>query len=276
MVQAVEMASKNGILTQITTNGKQLSYEYIDALALAGLDMLSVSIDGVNNLGYSKKTIADNPELIELLKYAKEKYSIIVSSNAVLSKENANEVELLLELLHINNIPMSVGVIVAPPSGDTNEWNKNNINDDYSVIKPVLERLILKKESGYEIIVPTSYLKKAKQIQARDDKAIAWDCANSRKRSLQIGPSSKIYWCTKLLRYSPYDFNSMNITSYKKYKKDLDEVIAICSKTCYTNCGYFMDYYYQNKSEFIKKLLIPALKQRLSRVKKEQAISRTK
>lgn len=115
----IEQAKKNGYLTSIITNGLLLNKK-IDSLAQAGLDQITISIDGnTSELNDSSRGVNGIFDLsIKAIKKCKEKYPhIILRVNTVVSNRNINS------LIEMNELFLSLNV---------DQWEIIPIKDDYN------------------------------------------------------------------------------------------------------------------------------------------------
>lgn len=258
LYKALNLCNQKGVFTQLTTNGILLNKRAIDKLSKSGLDMITVSVDGVGELSYSQKTLARNQKILNYLKYAKSRYGMIVSINSVACDKNASEIKKLTEITHKESIPQSIGILVEQPN-QLREVSAKNIFAN-STLFPLLEWIIKVKKNGYRILDPIDYFKDyPKFLNGQKE----WDCSVAKKRSVQVAANGKVYWCWKLNTISPYGFTNLTKESWRLYQKELDKVIQSCNARCYSNCAYNSYYYHKNKLKFINDYFIPAVRTRL-------------
>lgn len=248
--EAIEYCTQKNIFTQLTTNGILLSEDRINRLKEVGLDYLMVSVDAVRKKPYSRKTLSDNPELIGLLKYAKSK-RIITSWNAVLTRDNYEDIYELVEISNRERIPISIGIITPPPNKE-DKWGGRGLElqdrHDSSLLKKIIERLKDYKDKKYPIIEPRKYFEDIKKFLNGE---FAWDCSLAKARTIQVSPASEIYWCSKLNLVSPYKAGSLSRTQLNVFKKELIGIIKECNQNCYSNCAYNGYYLQKYKSYFL-------------------------
>lgn len=252
--KAIEYCTQKNIFTQLTTNGTLLSEERVNRLKKAGLDYLMVSVDSVRKKPYSQKTVSNNPEIIDLLKYAQSK-GMIVSWNAVLMHDNYEDVYELIEISNKEKIPISVGIITPPPNKE-DKWNGDGLElKDYhynGFLKKIIERLRDYKDKGYPIIESRKYFE---DIEKYLNGEFAWDCSLAKARTIQVSPKSEIYWCSKLNLVSPYKANSLSKDQLSVFKKELFGIIKECNQHCYSNCAYNGYYLQKHKLYFLTNTL---------------------
>jgi MoaA/NifB/PqqE/SkfB family radical SAM enzyme len=271
--EAISMCSRHNISTQLTSNGHLLSKETVDRLSSSGLDMLSVSLDAVDHLSYSDKTISKHPEIIDILSYAKGK-GMVVSSNTVLTVDNGEQVLKLAEILHNRSVPQSIGLIVEPPGSKEGFWKaEDNLirENDQCKVQSIIDRIIEKKNSGYLILDPLEYFE---NWHAFSQNKTSWDCNLAKKHTVQIAPDGSIYWCSKLKELSPYKFTNMSLNDYLEFKKRLKTIIGNCNERCYSNCAYYSYYYQSHKYEFLSDVVINKYVRRFNGKKERELAAR--
>lgn len=256
--KALNLCNKKGIFTQLTTNGTLLNKNAIDRLGRSGLDVITVSVDGVGKLNYSQKTLSRNPKIFQLLKYAKRQYKTIISINSVACDQNIEDVKKLTNLANKERVPQSIGILVKQPN-QLRGFPAGNLSAGIG-LSPLLKWIIKVKEMGFQILDPTDYFKDYQEFLSGQKR---WDCSVAKKRSVQVAANGKIYWCWKLNAISPYNFTHLNKGSWERYQKELDKVIQNCNIKCYSNCAYSSYYYHKNKLKFINDYFIPAVRERL-------------
>lgn len=252
--EAIEYCTQKNIFTQLTTNGTLLSENRLDRLKKEGLDYLMVSVDAVRNKSYSRKTLSDNPEIIDLLKYAQSR-GMIVSWNTVLMRDNSEDVYELIEISNKERIPISIGIITPPPNRE-DKWDGDDLElEDYRdnvLLKKIIGRLKYYKDNRYPIIEPQRYFE---DIEKYLDGEFTWDCSLAKERTVQVSPKSEIYWCSKLNLVSPYKANSLNEAQLNLFKKELFGIIKECNQNCYSNCAYNGYYLQKHKLYFLTNTL---------------------
>ncbi len=259
--EAIAACTKRNIITEITTNGSLLSCPRIDELANAGLDYMIVSIDSVGKNSQSQKSLSDNPNLLNYMKYARQK-GILVSANCVLGRENATQVPSLIQLLSGAGIPTSIGFLDLPPIPPREAVNAVDpslsfSSKDEKLLANIIDQIVNMKRSGMLIIEPEEYfLGYPRHLQGEK----VWDCTRSKTHSLQVAPDGHLFRCTRL-GPSPYDFVSLDKRMLKKFRQELLEIIPECNKRCYCNCSFNNYYYRSHPLEFVSRVVYPAFRE---------------
>jgi len=253
---ALRLCTKHGIFTQLTSNGVLLDEKRVNDLACAGLDVLSVSLDGVANLSYSRKTLAGNPRVLELLSYARSRHGMLVSTNTVLSKGNIEELPRLMDRTHKHEIPHSIGFVVPSPDSDCEPGQDATSALSAEEAMRAAAMIIKRKAEGYLILDPVEYYRKYADFLQGEP---TWDCVLAKKRTIHVSPNGKVYWCSKLRQLSNYEFAEMSLADFKDYKAQLAHIIEKCNKRCYSNCAYHSYYYHRHKAQFLRDFALPAI-----------------
>jgi MoaA/NifB/PqqE/SkfB family radical SAM enzyme len=252
--EAIEYCTERNIFTQLTTNGTLLTDKRLDRFGKAGLDYLMVSIDSVKKKSYSKKTVSDKPDIINLLKYGRSK-GMAVSWNTVLTRDNYKDVYELIEISGRERIPISIGVIVPSPDkkggSATGNLELPSLPNN-GLLKNIVRQMKHYKDAGYPIIEPQRYFEDIEKFLNGES---VWDCSMAKERTVQVSPVSDIYWCSKLNLISPYKANSLDRREFSKFRKELADIIKGCNRNCYSNCGYNGYYLQKHKLYFLTSVL---------------------
>lgn len=241
IVRAIHYCNSKQLLVQLTTNGILLSEQIIKEYQVAGLDYLMVSIDAVDRSIVSKKTIFNNPQIIDLLNYARS-IGITVSVNSVVNNDNYTEILKLANICDSNKIPLSLGIIVDPPN-KIDSWDGNNflISESDSKYCTFLNTILNMKKNGTVIIEPITYFKDYKKFL---NGQLTWDCKIAKRSTIQVSPSGEIYLCSKLNELTTLKASELSKKEYSCFKNDLSKRIEKCNKDCYSNCAYNSFYYH--------------------------------
>lgn len=149
LVELTKYAHKKKMFVSMDTNGTLLSKTLIDKLAKAGMDSVVVSLDGINKLKTSQKTVFNNPSIIDNLEYALKHKGIRAFTNFVLTKENIKEVIPLLELIKNKKIIFAISLITKNPECRINKKRIFNIQKKkFSHLINYLTNLSKRKNRG--------------------------------------------------------------------------------------------------------------------------------
>jgi MoaA/NifB/PqqE/SkfB family radical SAM enzyme len=251
---AISACSERHILTDMTTNGTLLNQKSISKLSASGLDYLNISTDGLKITTVSKKNNLIRRELIGALSSAKKKYGMHSRLNAVIYKDNFDEIRCLIEFAKINNIQISIGYVV-PPINHINV-TENDIYfslRDQDRLNEIIRFILEKKRAGYPIIDPDSYFENIFRFLRREN---FWDCNYpTRYGWINIAPSGKIRSCTKKMDELETSFLELDSAKINELRELLRQDINDCNADCYSNCAYDSSYYVHNKLRLGRKIL---------------------
>lgn len=247
---AIELCNKYNIITDITTNGTLLNKDVLNKLANSGLDYLNISIDGTST-DKNLKLLESN---ISYLKEISKNYGVMIRINAVLYKNNFEEIKILIEYAHLHKIPISIGYIV-PPINNT-ELSLKSIHfelSDTELLMEIIKYIKKKISEGYPIIDPIEYFENVYKYLRRER---FWKCNYSGPYGwINVIGGCKIRSCTKKMDEMEYNFLQLKPKDIKNIKNDFQEMTNICNKECYSNCAYDSYYYMKNVPNLLKKLI---------------------
>lgn len=238
---ALEKCKEYGLFTVIATNGILLTSDKIKRMSEVDLDYIMVSVDSDRFNPISLKSLEQNPQLIEMLKYAREK-GIHVSCNAVLTKRNIPDVLALAETLSKSSIYLSIGFV------DTKDIELSfQISTDKILLESVVTDIRSARSKGLLMLEPDSYFSDfAKHLEGGN----TWRCSRERLKSLTVDPQGNFLVCTRLSDIiSPTELRDS--ASIKELKKRISDILEGCNKSCYANCAYMSSYYQKHPLQFI-------------------------
>ena len=254
LYDAINLCTKNNILTDLTTNATLLNSESIELLGKSGLDYLNISIDGVESSEISSKNFVFRHNLFEDLRLSKSKYRMHFRFNSVIFKNNFEDLKNLIEYSNSNNVQLSLGFVVPPI--DDRQLKDDSIyfkKGDQKLLQEIVEYIIKKKRDGYPIIDPYSYFENIFRFL---DREVFWDCNYpTRYGWINVTPNGKIRSCTKKMDELDIRFQDLNIEKLKILRETLREKVEKCNIDCYSNCAYDSYYYTHNKLQMLKKIM---------------------
>lgn len=230
---AVALLTQKNFGSHLTSNAFLLEDKIAEELGRAELDLLNISLDGVDDLPNSDKTLSKHdPGFTERLHYMKERYKVRIQINGVISQYNIDQIPDILSYAGENNFIASLGLEV-PRLGSMRVKNKEIPDGILSKIKPG-ERLLIE---------PRSYFTNP-----------SFNCFAAKRRSLSIGPNMWIQYCFKIGRkYKP--FTEFKQDDYEDYLQHLKEQLKQCNPLCSSNCAYMADYFAHNPFKAVELFL---------------------
>jgi len=254
---AIEQCNKKRMITDINTNGLLLNSDNLEKLGRAGLDVLGISLDALVPLRQSKKDLISNKKLIEKLRLFNKNHKTTIRINAVVTKDNIEYIESLINLINQYKYPLSLGFIVPPPR-KSQKWDGSRLvftEKDFPILRKFVDMVLIKKKNGYNISDPDSYFEGIFDfIRGKSN----WECGEHRRKfsGITITPDGSLRNCTKLMDRSEYKFLDMTPKKIKGLRQIQSGIIKKCNPYCYSNCAYHAYYYSRHRLEFIFKQLI--------------------
>lgn len=253
--RAIAACSKEGILSDLTTNGTLLTGENIDRLGKAGLDYLNISVDVLQSTEVSAKNAIFREGVLENLVAAKAAYKTRFRVNTVLYRENIDAVKELIEFTGQRRVPISIGYIVPPhDEGAIQNPELYFTPDDEEQLRDIIAFIADRKKHGYRIIDPQEYFDNIFRYLKRES---FWHC-NYPKRFgwINVAPSGRLRTCTKKMDEAEFTFLELDGNKLREYRKMLAQSVTECNPSCYSNCAYVGYYYLNNKRKIFQKVLV--------------------
>lgn len=243
--EAVAECTRRNIFTDLTTNGTLLDDDRIDSLGVAGLDYLNISADVIQPDAVTKKcSVVAEHRFDKLLEVQKET-GMKVRVNAVLYKDNSDDILNLVDLTHAHDVPISIGFVVPEFEEARAEAPEIYFTvEDAEFLDEMSRRLIKLKNRGYKIIDTRQYFRGVQRYLRGEQ---FWNC-NYQKRFgwINVTPRGKIRSCTKKMDEIDLDFLDLDPQQIKALRRRFKKDIESCNPTCYSNCAFNSAYYARN------------------------------
>lgn len=247
IVDLTEYCCSKGLYVSMDTNGTALTRKKIDELADAGMSSVVVSLDGINKLESSKKTLHDNPDIVKNMTYARNHRGMRVFVNLVLTKENIREVLPLLEMIKSTGIIFAMSLHTKQPECRISEDKNIEYTDkELATFDKLFRRLAVLKKKGYPIFEPLCYYEKLHDfIRGKHD----WECRAGR-HFFSVDADGKFLLCSDS---DPVPQNLMDMDKhyYRKHKHAFRKQLRKCNKTCTENYAFCASHYNDHKFEFL-------------------------
>lgn len=250
---AISACTGKHIITNMTTNGTLLDQESVLRLAQAGLDYLNISMDGMGISSVSKKNNLGRRELMGALNGANKRYGMRSRLNAVIYKDNFDEIKRLIEFSRVNNIQLSIGYAVPPLiKVDALQNDIYFTLDDRHRLEYIIDYILEKKHAGYPIVDPDSYFQNIFRFLRRER---FWDCNYpSRNGWINIAPDGRIRSCNKKMDALQFRFLDLDREAIGLLRQEMKQGLNQCNLDCYSNCAYDYSYYARNKLGLAKRI----------------------
>lgn len=239
IIGGISYLTEKNFLTYLTSNGFLLTDRLAEDLGKAELDILSISLDGINSLENSEKTLDKHDTLFTgRLKYLRDKYNMVIILNGVVGKESKGQIPELLQYAHKNKFLISLGFEAPNPLASTSIKYE-------SLGKKVMDSVCDASKRGF-LIEPVNYFIKPE-----------FDCFVGKKKSLSVGPDLRIQYCFKTGQKTK-GINEFSKGDLPQYVRGLRTHISKCNRLCVSNCAYMGSYYAKYHPMSMLKLFVKA------------------
>jgi len=228
IIDAIAYLTEKHFASHITSNGFSLDDKVAKELGKAELDILNISLDGIEDILDSDKTLSKHEEYFtKRLCQLKDRYNIRIKINGVITQNNIHQIPLLLDYSHKNGFLISLGYEVPDLNTLEDIDYKNKLPED-------IMKLISAASRAGLLIEPIKYFDNPK-----------FNCYIVKKNSLSIGPNLDIQYCFKTGQ-STKRITEFQEKDYPKYFEGLKKHISLCNPLCASNCAYMADYFMQH------------------------------
>lgn len=239
--ELIHYISSKNIIAMITTNATLLNEQRIIQLGEAGLDAIQLSTDAVEETSGSRKTLARQDKLIDLLLKYQTVYRYMMQLNMVLSVDTVDELPAILNFVASRDIAISIGLVMPPPDGQ----------EERSNLLKAADYIITQKKRGVKILDPVDYFQSFKDYFAQKQ---VWQC-DIGKYSLDIDVDGKLLFCSYLLEKIDVNILDLDRNYYSRLKPIFDAQLRECQITCLANCFYDVSYFRRHPIYTLKNLI---------------------
>jgi MoaA/NifB/PqqE/SkfB family radical SAM enzyme len=217
--RVLKHASKNGMITNITTNGDFVDFPTIAGLKRSGLDSLSLSLHSLND-----SSIAHVISTARMA--AKEKIVPIV--NVVFTKDRTDDISKIAETCMANGILFSTAVVQERGGGFSSIPQDSQIPTSEQQ-EEVFKKLIELKKKGF-VRDNINYLKNATSFKNN-----SWKCNPKTDSFVHVRniEEGKAGVCSETALRFPVNTLHLKDGEWRKSKKDLIDKCPGCTYTCY-------------------------------------------
>ncbi len=231
LLDAIADCDKKSVCTDLTTNGMSLDPDSLESLADAGLDLLNISVDGLEKSRLSKKCALSKPGLLDAIREVQLHRGLRVRMNSVLCKNNWLEIQQLIDISQKYDIPISLGYAMHENETDFDP-NIHFGMDDKSQILAITSYLNQARQRGVKIIDPQAYFIGYHRFLKRDS---FWLCNYATRRGwINIDPHGYVRDCTKKMNRIPVFFPHLEYSEIPSIRATLAAGVATCNQDCYS------------------------------------------
>jgi MoaA/NifB/PqqE/SkfB family radical SAM enzyme len=248
LLDAIRQCTRKHLCTDLTTNGSTLNAGSLNRLAEAGLDLLNISVDGLQETAQSRKCSIARPGLLDAIRDVMSRTRLRVRMNAVICKNNWPLIRELLDVSASCRIPLSLGFVVQRSPFEF-ESTIHFRNSDLDLIRSITKQVIEAKRRGVRIIDPEAYFQGYTRFLARER---FWLCNYATRRGwINIDPHGWIRDCTKKFSRIHYRFPDLTRDQIPEVRAKLAAGVEKCNRDCYSNCAFDGAYFARHKFQFL-------------------------
>ncbi len=237
------------VSSYMTTNGLLLTDKKIFDICDAGLDVLELSFDGMQETPVSRKAGRKLVDTIERLVEFRSIYDLEISVNMVVTKLNYHEIDEVIRLLAGRRISLTMGLYIPDPfhRGDPRKDPLAfSTPEDINALGKVVDKILRIKKRGAFIAQAQPYFKKwlpfMKQLitpEKRRHPIVMWKC-DPGPNFLEIDCDGRIRYCSYINENVDPKLTLFDLDKsyYKLLKPKFQKMLRICNAPCLANCFY--------------------------------------
>lgn len=243
--KVIDYAVKKGFFVYLPTNGRLMKPEVIDRLGDAGLAIVNLAVDCVDEKPGLPKALNSIRPYFDYLLSKQRRYGYSVVLNINITRINMDDVKELTEIGRANNVMTDYHINEAPmiEQDHFKHVDENSTYfrpEDYSKVDDLLDYLIDKSRHGYKMVNPTQHLAEMKDLLRSRVKP--WQC-RAGQNSLIIRTDGTLAPCFPMYS-ATRDWGT--IENPKFDVAQLDEMKTSCAPHCLSTCNYILSYCYDN------------------------------
>jgi len=225
LIPALSASNQANFPVFLSTNGFSLDDHLADELGSSGLDVLNVSLDGISKSQVSPKTLeAHDSDFTDRLSYLKQRYGVRVSVNGVITNQNVDQVQGLIDYSRDYKFKLSLGLAVPDLAS--------------SMTKPVIPKLPKDVREAIHSAFKSGIL-----VEPLDYFINPYaNCYESKKTSICIDPNMDINYCYRTKGRTEINIKDLDQRTFTEYLKGFKEHSQICNPFCVANCLYLSAY----------------------------------
>ncbi|MFQ5722927.1 MAG: radical SAM protein [Terriglobia bacterium] len=244
--KVISYAAKKGFWVYLPTNGRLLRPEVIDRLGDAGVAVVNLAVDSVQEKPGLPKALAPIRSYFEHLVKRQYRYGYAVFFNINICRNNLDDVKELTEIArahgiatdyHINESPM-----MEQPHFKHLQENSTFITpEDWSHVDKVVDWLIDKNQQGYKMVNSVQRLQDMKDFMR--GKLQDWKCRAGQNNVIirvdgTVAPCFPMYSAT-------YDWGA--IGNHKFDVRQLNQMKKSCQPHCFSTLNHNLAFCYDDR-----------------------------
>ncbi|GAB4253255.1 MAG: hypothetical protein Kow00109_28930 [Acidobacteriota bacterium] len=238
-------AAKKGFFVYLATNGRLLRPKVMDRLGDAGIAVINLAVDSVEERPELPKAIKPIWENFEYMVEMQRYYGYSAFLNINITRINVEDVKELTEIGHRYNIATDYHINESPLTEHDNfkhlEENSTFITpEDYPKIDALIDWLVEKHKAGYKMANPIpQLLAMKKMMRGRVD---PWPC-RAGQNTLIIREDGTLAPCFPMYD-ATYDWGRVEEPNFEVVQ--LDEMKKKCNTTCFSTLNSIVGHCYDD------------------------------
>ncbi len=243
--KVTDYAAKKGFFVYLATNGRLLRPKVIDRLGDAGLAVINLAVDSVDERPELPKAFNPIKENFEYMVKMQRHYGYTSFLNINITRINLDDVRELTEIGRSYNLATDYHINESPMM-DQEHFKHQDENstfitpEDYPKIDDLLDWLIDKHEQGYKMPNPKEQLANMKNMMR--GQVEPWPC-RAGQNTLIIREDGTLAPCFPMYGAS-HDWGQVENPGFNLVQ--LDEMKKSCNTTCFSTLNSIVGHCYNN------------------------------
>ncbi len=239
-------AAKKGFYVYLPTNGRLMRPEVTDRIGDAGVGIINLAIDCVEEKPGLPKALNRIRPYFDYMVKCQRKYGYAAMININITHINQDDVLELTEIARTNGLATDYHINEAPLTEQSHfthlERNETYLTpEDFPKVEALLDYLVEKQRHGYKVANPIQHMRDMKRLMRGEVEP--WNC-RAGQNNLIIRPDGTLAPCFPMYS-ATYDWGT--VANHKFDVKQLDEMKLDCSKHCLSTCNYILSHCYSAK-----------------------------
>lgn len=241
--KVVDYAVQKDFYVYLPTNGRLMRPEVLDRIGDAGVGIINLAIDCVNEKPGLPKALNRIRPYFNYMVTNQRRYGYTAMININMTHINQDDVVELTEIARENGLATDYHLNEAPLTEQKHfqhmDRNETYLTpDDYPKVEALLDYLIEKQRHGYKMANPIQHMHEMKKLLHGG--VPAWPC-RAGQNNLIIRTDGTLAPCFPMYSAS-YDWGTVG--HHKFDVRQLDEMKKDCSTHCLSTCNYILSHCY--------------------------------
>jgi MoaA/NifB/PqqE/SkfB family radical SAM enzyme len=243
--KVIYYAPKMGFWVYLPTNARSLRPEVVDRVADAGVAVVNLAVDAVEEKPGLPKALAPVRKYFDYLVQRQYRYGYAVFFNINICKNNLADAKQLTEIAHENGIATDYHINESPmieqPHFKHIEVNNTFITqEDWPKVDELIDWLCEKNRSGYKMVNSVKRLQDMKDFMRGEVEP--WNC-RAGQNSLIIRVDGSLAPCFPM-DSAAYDWGT--VEKHKFEVEQLDQMKQSCQGHCFSTLNHNLGYCYND------------------------------